>query len=354
MSQVLIYTGYFFLLMILFFERIKGFNGIKKIIQIFIIAFLAFLVSITQFAMDVGTYRRIYERLISAPDQWRLDLFPEYGFQYLNYLFNGVFGQEFEVFRFFFASATMLVTLFSVRLLTKNTGIFFYLYFAKYLLVGVVSHVRSAFIYPFLIVVAYLAEKKKNLIIFLLSLVLSQIHITALMFNLVFLFQYVRLNKFIVLAVIPLSILTKFLFFPVFQDLLLVIELRQVGYFYYDGDSPQSVFGIEFLKRLFVIALVFYIVAYQGVSRISEDIVLKMFLLSVFIYIGFSEAKFISDRVGGLFGFVEPLIFIYLFEKLRSQSNKLIFFLVILTYGGLDFFLRGFYLNSLPSHFPVL
>ena len=354
MSQTLIYTGYLLLFMVFTFERIKGFNYVKKIIQIFIIIFLAYVVSITQFAFDVGTYRRIYERLINAPDQWRLDLFPEYGFQYLNYLFNGVFGQEFEVFRFFFALATMLITLFSVRLLTKNTGIFFYLYFAKYLLVGVVSHVRSAFIYPFLIVVVYLAEQKKYYIIFLLSLVLSQIHLSALLLNLVFLFQYVRLNKFIVLAVIPLSILTKFLFFPVFQDLLLVIELRQVGYFYYDGGSPQSVFGIEFLKRLFVIALVFYIVAYQGVSRISEDLILKMFLFSVFIYIGFSEAKFISDRVGGLFGFVEPLIFIYLFEKLRSQSNKLIFFLVILTYGGLDFFLRGFYLNSLPSHFPFL
>lgn len=353
MSQSLIYAGYFFLLLTFYFERVKGFNKVKKVIQIFLLVFLAFLVSITQFAIDVETYRNIYERLFYEPDSWRLDLFPEYGFQYLNYLFNGVFNQEFEVFRFFFALATMLITLFSVRLLTKNTGIFFYLYYAKHLLMGVVSHVRSAFVYPFLILVAYLAEKKKYLLIFSLSLLLSQIHLSALLINLVFLFQFFQLNKYIVLAVIPVSILVKIVFFPVIQELLLNIELRQADYFYYDGDNSQAVFGIEFLKRLFVIALIYYIVAYQGVTRSSEDIIIKMFLFSVFIYIGFSEAKFISDRVGGLFGFVEPLIFIYLFEKLRTRTSKLIFFLIIFAYGGLDFFLRGFYLNSLPSHFLI-
>ena len=150
MSQSLIYSCFILMLIGIVVERFHQLRYFRVIYTASLLIFMAFLVAVTQYAYDVEVYRRIYERLIEPPLHWRVDLFPEYGFQLFNYIANGVFGLSFEAFRFFFALVTIVLTYIFSRFHTDNRFMFLYLYYPKYFLIGVVSHVRSAFIYPFL------------------------------------------------------------------------------------------------------------------------------------------------------------------------------------------------------------
>src|SRR5690606_1456822 len=94
-----------------------------------ILILLAVVVSVTTDQFDIDVYKGIYQRLAEPPGEWRIDMFPEYGFQALNYLFSGVLGLEFEVFRFVFALTSLVILYFCVSKLTDKHGMFFLLYY---------------------------------------------------------------------------------------------------------------------------------------------------------------------------------------------------------------------------------
>lgn len=351
MSQSLIYSGFVFLLLYSLVDACRGGSEFKRIFLFLAVLFLSFLTVVTQYAFDVSTYRRVFYRLSESPESWRIDLFPEYGFQYLNYVVNGILGQDFEFFRFWFAFITISLTILFSRLHTNKSGIFLYFYYPKYFLTGVVSHVRSSFVYPFIFLYVKLVEARKTSLALLLTIPLSQIHLLALILNVIILLKFVRLSTSLVVLTIPISLVFYYVNFPLLVNQAFgVFDIRHVSYLA-DYEGQRSVLGPEFLKRAVSVILIFLLVIWGKVDSVSKELILKLYLLSVFFYIGFTDAKFISDRVGGLFGFVEPMIYIYLYQAFRDVGSKYAALVLLLCYGLLDFLLRGFYLDSLPSHF---
>jgi hypothetical protein len=313
---------------------------------------LSFTMAVTVEQFDIGTYNGIYDRLDAAPDEWAADMFPEWGYQYINYIANGVLGWSFEQFRFVYAFFVLTVVFFSISRLTHNHGLFFILYYPKYFLIGLISHSRSGFVNAFIFFAIDLAARGRYLRLLMMSLVLTQIHFSAILLNLLSILSKFKLRLLYVLLCVPAGVVFSKILFPYMIEILGIIDLRQLNYLVFEGEVG-SMFGIEFVRRTALIGVCAYLVFYDKITDEVESLTVKFFILSVFVYLGFHEARFIADRVGGMLGFVEPFLWIVFLQNHIFKANKLMAFVVVFGYACTDFLLRAIYLDSLPGHLPI-
>lgn len=349
MHQYLYWICFIVIVFYIAFDRERVSTVTKYILYLPLILLLSVTMAVTIEQFDIAAYSRIFNRLDTAPDSWRIDMFPEYGYQYLNYFFNGVLGWDFEGFRLVYAFAVLSILFFSVSRLTKEHGLFFLLYYPKYFLIGLISHSRSGFVNAFIFFAIDMAEKKKFFRLFLMSSLLSQIHFSAFILNIFTVLRFIKLRLFYVLLVVPLGLVFADFVLPFFLSLSSAFDIRQLNYLLYDGEQP-SLFGIEFIRRVALIVICAYIVYYKKIKDEAEALLIKIFMLSVFVYIGFYEAKFIADRVGGMLGFVEPLLWIIFLRNHFFKFNRRMVFCIVIGYALLDFFMRAIYLDGLPGH----
>lgn len=342
------------LLLYAWFDKEKITLASKFIVYIPLLVLMAFTLAITVEQFDIGTYRRIFYRLTEPPPEWRIDLFPEYGYQYLNYLFNGVLGWSFEQFRLLYAFAILSVLFFSASRLTDKQGLFFLLYYPKYFLIGLISHSRSGFVNAFIFFAIDMAARKQYVRIAIMSFALMQIHFSAILLNGISILSKFKLHQVYVLGVIPFSIVFSKWLLPGVTDALNIFDVRQLNYLVTDETVERGMFGIEFFRRLALVGVCAYIVAYKKIESQAEALIIQVFLVSIFFYIGFHEARFISDRVGGMLGFVEPMMWIVFMQNHFMPKNKMLAYVLVLAYVFLDFLMRAIYIDGLPGHPPII
>lgn len=329
-------------------------GGNSKNLFLFLIgAFFSVVVYLTRDAVDHETYERIYARFINSPNNWAIDMFPEFGFQWFNHFFNYYLGFDFHSFRAIFALITLLITFTLSKYMTNKTLLFTLLYYPKYFLGGVISHIRSSFIYPFIFLVIHFTEKKKFFYIGIVSLLLSQIHMSALLLNVVPLAAYFKGRASYALLVIPFSILFYFALSQHLVSFFSSFGFRQANYFVSESDSVRAFFGIEMLKRFCVCLLIYYLYRCGKINTFKEDMTCKLLILSVAIYYCFFDARFISDRVPAIFSFLEPLVFIYLYQSSEKKINQVVSLFILFIYATLDFFLRMNFSSMIPDHIDI-
>jgi hypothetical protein len=343
---------FFVLASLLVLDRFRFSLSAKFLIALPPLVALAALSAITWDQFDIATYQRIYERSVQLPQSWSFDMSPEYGFLALNYVSFQLLGLGFEEFRFYYSLLVLIIVFFAVSIFTRRQFTYFLLYYPKFYLVGLISHVRSAFVYPFLYVSVHLSIRRKYKTLFIMCLVLSQVHSSALLFMIVPLVRYIRVSPVSVVFVVVGSVVFSTTLGPFLsENYLSQLDFRQAQYFLYEGERDLSLFGFEFLRRLVLAGMCFYIL--KGDRNLSEGdaLFVKLFLLSFFISIGFYESRFVSDRVGALFGFSEPMLLI-IFIKCHAKSiNNLLAFLIVFSYAVSDFLARALILDVLPGHF---
>lgn len=311
----------------------------KFIVALPVFIFLAFDVAITVLAYDVATYRRIYDRMTEYPAEFRIDLFPEYGYQVLNYISRSELNWSFALFRGVYAFGVVCSIFFLTPLVNPRSLLFLTGSFPKYFLIGIISHMRSSMVYPFTFLVIYLVEKKKYLYTFLVTALLSQIHLSAILLNIAIPLRRIPLSGLLVLATLPVAIATQLLLPAIGADVSWV-GIRQVRYFAQGDIERDSLISLEVLRRVFFLGLAFYLVAFKHIKDGVNGAIIKFFLLSVFIYVGFMDSKFISDRVGGMFGFVEPMLFVILIDAQERRSYKAVAAVAMYVYVFSEFFAR--------------
>lgn len=304
-------------------------------------------------AFDVDTYRAIYSRLVNPPGGFDFNMFPEYGYQLINYLSNRFLNLSFEQFRFIYCISILLILFLFIRRYTSHFGLFSLLYYPKYFLIGVISHSRSGFVAPFILLIIDWVIKRRYWSIITLVLALSFIHRSVLIALLLIPLARIKLKTWMVIVIIPFSIVFSMYLSPLVSGILGSFDIRGTHYFDAFQYSQDDGFGIEMLRRALIVCFCLYMMIQNKVNDERLELIIKTFLISVFFYIGFFDAKFISDRVGGMFGFIEPLMLVLFFQAHLKSSNRIIFLIVISAYGILDFILRALVIKSIPSHYSL-
>lgn len=348
---------YFFQFIILFLLLIsevsikQKHDNLKKLSIFILICFLSLIVSYTYQSVDQETYKLIYIRLENIPESWAIDMFPEFGFQWINYLSNSL-GFDFYQFRYFFSFITLFFTFIFAQLLTNKIYTFYYLFYPKYFLFGLMAQVRSGFIYPFVFLSVYLSSRGKVKEIFILSLFLSQFHLSSLLLNIIPFFNKLKFKPMYALLAIPASLVFYYLISGSVISNLNNIGIRQASYFMIDDELNKSIFSIEILKRFYVCLLVFVLYKFERIETDTEDLICKLVVFGIFIYYCFFDAKFISDRVPAIFSTLEPFVFIYCYKLTSGIYSKVFITAMILLYGFVDFISR-IYLSSAPLHIDI-
>lgn len=315
---------------------------------------LASVVYATRGAVDHSVYESMYNRLIlEVPHNWTIDSFPEFGYQWVNYIFGNILGFDFNAFRSLYAFLSLLMMFFFSKYLTNKKFIFAMLYYPKYYITGLISHIRSSFIYPFIFIFIQLVQKKKYISFFTLTIALSQFHMSALLFNLLPFLTMIKGRAVYALCTIPFAVFCYYVLAPSLADLFFSLNLRQAGYFNDDSIGERTFFGVEMLKRFSVCLIIYYLYKFDKIESSKEDLVCKIILAGIFIYYMFFDARFISDRVPAIFSFIEPLVFIYLYEKSNGDLNKKIALTIVFLYAITDFASRFFLSDSFPKHISL-
>lgn len=331
------------------------FDSIARVTGFFLLSvLLASIVFVTRDAVDHSIYESMYDRLIQGvSESWAIDSFPEYGYQWANYFSGNVLEFDFNAFRSLYAFISLFFMFYFSRYLTNKRYIFTMLYYPKYFITGLISHIRSSFIYPFIFVFIQLIEKKRYISFFTLTIVLSQFHMSALLFNFLPFLTMIKGRAVYALCTIPLAVFCYYVLAPSLTDLFFSFDLRQADYFNDDSIGERTFFGVEMLKRFSVCLIIYYLYKFDKIESSKEDLVCKIVLAGIFIYYMFFDARFISDRVPAIFSFIEPLVFIYLYEKSNGDLNKKIALAIVFLYAITDFASRFFLSDSFPKHISL-
>lgn len=341
----------FFLLV--FLDLIRLTRAAKLAVYFPVFTTMALFGASSIYAFDVLTYEGIYLRQ-ALPDSWQIDSHPEFGYQVINHLAKEL-GLSFYEFRYFFILLILVLYYVAITKISKWPSIFFLQFYPKLFLIGTISHMRSAIIYPFGYLMLIMAEKRKYFWILALSIALSQIHLSAIFFILLIPLTFFPISKLIIIATVPLALFTHFFLGDYITSLGNALELRQAHYFELEDES-KSLGDIEVLRRMAITLLIFILYLGGVIKSDLAKIATKAVLLSVFIYIAFIDAKFIADRLGNLFGIYEPLLFVFwVSEAMKNETknllhNRVLAWTATLLYICTDIYLRFFVNTYFPSY----
>lgn len=292
----------------------------KIVIYIPVFLFMAFFGAAAIFAFDVPTYEGLYNRQ-EYPTSWEIDSHPEFGYQLLTYSFKWI-GLNFFQFKFIHIFIILILFYLVVAKFTRWISVFFFLAYPKLYLVGIISHMRSALIFPFGYVILFLVDKKKYLWVILLSLLLSQIHLSAIFFIALLFLNRAPLNRTVILLVIPLALISGLYLSGYINMIGELFDIRQAHYFNTEEEEAKSLIGIEVMRRIVIVVLIFFLFHFSVFKTNLHHLAIKSILFGIFIYIAFIDAKFISERVGNLFGIYEPLVFVFWISESSRRHKK--------------------------------
>ena len=259
-------------------------NLIKNNYEIFIfiaLGIITFYLSIN-FSKDWLNYVFIYENKISNV-AWQSFLNQFSVFKEPLFFISSKAAGQLVGFSIFVFLATVILLTIKLRYLSKIMqdpflGTFFYVCFYLLLLEG--TAIRVGYAIAFIIPALYFLREHKFLYAFLLILVASQIHLTALIFLIVFpLYFFKSLNIFVYLAFIfsPLLIIFDISVLKMFKELIVTINPKYLHYF---GEKKLLV---QNSTGLYLYFIAFFSMLLSAVFFYMKELVLNdRFISSVF------------------------------------------------------------------------
>ena len=328
-------------------------NGATLLLGLPVIVLLAVSGALTYGIFDVGTYFGMYQGAHYLPD-WVFGMSPEWGYQATTHLAVTVFGWTFEQFRFFYFLIILAVLFFSARAVTELPALYLLLYYPKYFLIGLISHSRSGFVNAFMFFMIDWTVRGLYRRVAIGSLLLSQFHTSALAYLMLPFINRVPLNTWLFVGVLPVAVLVNMFLPDTVHQLIASTGYEKAHQFSTDIAERGRSGVFELIRRLILLSVCFYSYwvgrSLNGVDRL----LLRVFVASLFFYYGFYSAPVISDRVGGMLGFVEPMLWIVLIRAHLNGGMRTIAFFVAMGYVAVDFYLRWFYLaDGPPAHYPL-
>jgi hypothetical protein len=290
----------------------------------------------------------IFFRLFREWSDLDVAAYPEFGFQGL-LIAGNTLGLSYGVIYSLFAIAALGLIALGARRAGANEGLFFFLYIPKYFFQGHINQIRSSLVYPFVVLsVSWLAKGDGRKVV-LAGALLSTIHLSAALLILLPLMGRVSLNvrKMVVWFLLPLAL--SQLTAPLIGFAWELTEIRQLGYVVRDFDTV-SLLSVEIVRRSVLFAMATWLVHVRRHDPVT-DWICKMFLLSWVAYVVFIDIRIISDRLGALFGVVEPLLLLSFSQALVPRAHVLWLLLVVML-GVLEFFLRAIVLGDVPLYVP--
>lgn len=288
--------------------------------------------------VDIDEYQNFYtqiETLSQAIDSQ----YPEFGYRLLMYLGNWL-GLSFQQFLFFSTFISFSVWFIVLRLLNVRTTVFFAAYYPKYFFEASLNQLRSALIYPGVGLTIYLTLKKNYILLFSIVLLLSQIHISAILLLAIPLIDKIELNRVLFLVLIITPILISSEVFTLLEWMSGVSNLRYLGYVSSEFETVDLI-SLNTARRLVFIVVSYFVLFSNKINSSDVHILIaKVVLLSWFFYYLFLDIRVLSDRIGNLFGVAELLLFCSLVSLFKLRSSKIVVSTSIVLFILLDYFAR--------------
>lgn len=204
-------------------------------------------------------------------------------------------------------------------------GAFFYVCF--YLLLFEGTAIRVGYAVAFIVSALYCLKEHKFLYAFLLIVVASQIHLTALVFLIVFpLYFFRRFNTLVYLAFIlsPLLIVSDISIFNILKELIVIVNPR---YLYYLGENKlhvQNSTGLFFYFIAFFAMLLLFVFYYLK-ELIQKDrfisTIFSVTLCGVIFMCIFKDFVAVGARFGELL--LVPIVILLSYLYLKFSLNKM-------------------------------
>ena len=288
--------------------------------------------------VDIDEYQSFYayietfSQVIELPSQ-------EFGYRLFMYFGNWL-GLTFQQFLFISTFISFAVWFIVLRLLNVRTTVFFAAYYPKYFFEASLNQLRSALIYPGVGLTIYLTLKKNYLLLCSAVLLLSQIHISAILLFAIPLIDKIKLSKVLFLALVITPILFSGAVFTLLEWMSGVSNLRYLGYVSAEFETVDLI-SLNTARRLVFILISYYVLFSNKINSLDVHILIaKVVLLSWFFYYLFLDIRVLSDRIGNLFGIAELLLFCSLVSLFRLRSSKFAVSTLIVLFIILDYFAR--------------
>lgn len=301
---------------------------------------------------DFKPYQSFYFDLDSMSNVFDGSIDAEPGFLLLNYIFKSL-GFNFYFFTLFFSAITIfLLCKFAYRYTPYPSLILVY-YFARFFLVRDMGQIRSALACIILLYGIPFVTKKKPIHFLLIVFLASLFHVTAWIFIVAYIFNYVfkTLSLKNVFSLLFLSLMLGSI--VQVPDLYLwAVPERYIAYF----TSPSYTNGQWILNPILWMQLglffgvSFCVHATENNEKKKLDISLKVYLIASLILIAFGDLGTVGGRLSTLFATSEILLVPYLFSNLTKNKliNITLFFSFSFMVFCLIFIISGTYIDYVP------
>jgi hypothetical protein len=192
--------------------------------------------------------------------------------------------------------------------------------------------------------------KGKSWLIILVALLLSAIHVSAILLCLIPAVRHVRLTAWRLVLWFAFAIVLSQVTLPVVIHLWELTGIRQFGHFM-RATEPVSLASVEVARRMVLFGMVVTLVRMGKHEDKVVDMTCKVFMLAWLFYVGFIDIRIVSDRVGALFGVVEPLVLLTFTQAFVFRSG-LFWILSVVLYGVLEMVLRIVVDVGVPLYVP--
>jgi hypothetical protein len=275
--------------------------------------------------------------------------YPEVGFQ--TALAGGnLMGLSYGVVFSFFGVIALVTIVLAVRRIGHNEALYLFLYIPKYFFQGHINHIRSSLVYPFVLLSISWITKGKSWPIILVALLLSTIHVSAILLCLMPAVRNVRLTAWRLILGFAFAIVLSQVTLPVVIYLWELTGIRQLGHVM-RATEPVSLASVEVARRMVLFGMVVTLVRMGKHEDKVVDMTCKVFMLAWLFYVGFIDIRIVSDRVGALFGVVEPLVLLTFTQAFVFRS-RLFWILSVVLYGVLEMVLRIVVDVGVPLYVP--
>lgn len=275
--------------------------------------------------------------------------YPEAGFQAVLAVGN-LMSLPYGIVFSFFGVFSLVAIVMAIRRLGYNEALYLFLYIPKYFFQGHINHIRSSLVYPFVLLSLSWIAKGKSWPIILVALLLSTMHVSAILLCLIPAVRHVRLTPWRLILCFSVAIALSQVTLPVVIYLWELTGIRQFGHFM-RATEPVSLVSVEVGRRMVLFGMVVTLVRMGKHEDQVVDMTCKIFVLAWLSYVGFIDIRIVSDRVGALFGVVEPLVLLTFTQAFVGQS-RLLWILSVVMYGVLEMVLRIVVDDGVPLYIP--
>jgi len=358
---MLIYIVYFIFFMILAVEyELKPFsNSIFLILSVFLLGLLAGFRG-PEVSRDYESYQNIFDFIydLAGRNDGVFLAVIEPGFTAIVLVFRSLFQSNYVLsLMIFFAFASVLLKIISIKKLSVNPYLVILFYFSHYFFLHEMTQIRIGFASAFFFIALIFYLKGNRWIYISLILLATLFHYSAIMYLLILLFDSKRFNKSIYIVILIASLLLGILKIPLlnylgnFDPSTVSGKLGNYANLVESGNAQNiNVFNVLYLLNL---ATCLYFIIFIPIKKLLSDKPLLFFIkcniLSIFLLSFLSGVPSFAFRFSELFGLVSMFMYASLVRYLPF-NNKLNL-LITIVMAGVIFYITAFHGDLLNPYY---